>query len=267
MKRIYLEGLKRIQLDVLQAVHEFCVENDIKYSLGCGSMLGMIRHKGYIPWDDDIDIYLLRKDYNKLISSFPKKYKGNYEIDSLERNQDCERPYAKAYDIRTIVEEEAELSYKIGVNIDVYPIDKVPEDFNDWKHYNALRRFIQRLYELKLIKINNKRSLYKTVILILGKILLLPISKQRLVSYVSSFAQKYNHTDSQKVFECVQGMLQKRPFSYSLFDKLELMPFEDRMFYGFGDYDKYLSNAYGNYMQLPPEEKRISHHNIVAYWK
>lgn len=267
MKRIYLEELKRIQLDVLQAVHEFCVENDIKYSLGCGSMLGMIRHKGYIPWDDDIDIYLLRKDYNKLISSFPQKYKGIYEIDSLERNQECERAYAKAYDIRTIVEEEAELSCKIGVNIDVYPIDKVPKNDNKWKRYNKLRRFIQRLYELKFISFNKKRNFYKTFIMCFGKIILWPISLRKLAFYISKFAQKYNHTDSPKVFECVQGMLQKRPFSYSLFDKLDLMPFEDRMFYGFEDYDKYLSNAYGNYMQLPPEEKRISHHNIVAYWK
>ena len=267
MKRINLEELKLIQLDVLQTIHQFCVENDIKYSLGCGSMLGMIRHKGYIPWDDDIDIYLLRKDYNKLVSSFPNKYKGIYDIDSLERNPYCERPYAKAYDVRTIAEEEAEFIFKIGVNIDVYPIDKVPENYNEWKHYNTLRRFIQRLYELKLIKINNKRSIYKTIVIVLGKIILFPFKTRSLASYISKFAQKHNDSDSSKVFECVQGMLQKRPFDCCLFERLELMPFEDRMFYGFEDYDKYLSNAYGDYMQLPPEEKRISHHDIVAYWK
>lgn len=267
MKAIYLEEIKRIQLDVLQAVHEFCLKHNIKYSLGCGSMLGMIRHKGYIPWDDDIDIYLLRNDYNKLVSTFPQKYKGIYEIDSLNNNSKCERAYAKAYDTRTIVEEEAINKYKIGVNIDIYPIDKVPEDEKLWHSYNKKRRFIQRLYELKLIKINNKRSFYKNIVIFLGKIILFPISTHRLAQYINSFAQKYNDSNSTKVFECVQGMLQKRPFEHSLFEKIKLMPFEDRNFCGFEDYDKYLSNAYGNYMQLPPEEKRISHHDLKAYWK
>ena len=266
MKNINLDELKKIQLDVLQAIHEFCIEENIKYSLGCGSMLGMIRHRGYIPWDDDIDIYLLRTDYDKLISKFPVKYKEIYDIDSLERNPHCERAYAKAYDTRTIVEEKAEYKCKIGVNIDIYPIDKVPDDFDEWKRYNRMRRFIQRLYELKVIKINKSRKFYKTIVILLGKLLLLPISRRCLAGFINSFAQKYNNTDSNKVFECVQGMLQKRPFEHSLFEKLKLMPFEDRIFCGFEDYDKYLSNAYGNYMKLPPLEKRVAHHDFIAYW-
>ena len=267
MKAISIEEMKRIQLDILQAVHEFCSDNGIKYSLGCGSMLGMIRHKGYIPWDDDIDIYILRKDYEKLISTFPKKYKGIYEIDSLDNNPKCERAFAKAYDTRTIVDEYAVSKYKIGINIDIYPIDRVPEDEKQWYNYNRKRRFIQRLYELKYIIIDKNRCFYKNMILAIGKTILLPISTRSIAKYINSFAQKYNKTNSTMVFECVQGMLQKRPFEYSLFDNIELMPFENREFFGFKHYDKYLSNAYGNYMQLPPEEKRVSHHTLKAYWK
>ena len=106
MKRIGKEELKMIQMDVLSAIHHFCLEHEIKYSLGCGSMLGCARHKGYIPWDDDIDIYMLREDYNKLIREFPDIYEEHYKFVTLERDEKWQRAYGKAYDSTTIIKEE-----------------------------------------------------------------------------------------------------------------------------------------------------------------
>ena len=97
MVELNLDQVKSIQLDVLSAIHRFCCENDIRYSLACGTLLGARRHGGYIPWDDDIDIYMLRADYDKLMSTFPAEYLGFCKIVSLERDARWDRAYAKGY--------------------------------------------------------------------------------------------------------------------------------------------------------------------------
>lgn len=266
MKSIKLEELKVIQMDVLEVIDQFCHENNIRYSLACGSFLGSIRHNGYIPWDDDIDIYVPREDYERLIRIFPEEL-NNIKLISLERESKWNRAYAQAYDCRTIMDEHANQPIKVGVYIDIYPIDSVPDSDAEWLKYNRLRRFLIRTYELKYIPIRWNRSILKNLVLIFGKTLLLPFGARRMAKFISLFAQKYNGKGYNRSFECVQGMLQKRPFMSSLMTEFTRTQFEDRQFMIMKDYDAYLSNAYGDYMQLPPVEKRVSHHKFEAYWK
>ena len=80
MRTIGIEERKQIQTEILDALHTFCQETGIRYSLACGSMLGAIRHKGYIPWDDDIDIYMLREDFERLDALFPDVYQDRFEM-------------------------------------------------------------------------------------------------------------------------------------------------------------------------------------------
>jgi len=261
------EQVKRLQLDVLMAVHEFCQEKGITYSLGCGSMLGCARHHGYIPWDDDIDIYLLRADYNRLVREFPNLYKERYMLHSLERDSSWNRAYAKASDSKTIFIESSERNKTLGINIDIYPIDQVPENMSEFSRYNKKRLFYQHLYELKVVSFRRNRNLYKNIILALSKCALLPFSTRFIAKFLSSYAQKYNHIKTTKVFECSQGLMQKRSFPKALFNETILMPFEDRMVMGFKDFDAYLSNAYGDWRKLPPIEKQVSHHAFKAYWR
>lgn len=267
MYKLTIEDVRELQLDVLQAVHDFCKDNDIVYSLGCGSMLGCARHKGYIPWDDDIDIYLLRKDYNKLIANFPRKYNNRYELKSLERDKQWNKAYAKASDSQTIFIEPGAENISIGVNIDIFPIDNVPENEAQWKSYNRRRMFFQHIYEMKVVRINRERSVWKNGILLLSKIVLLPFTARTIARFLDKYAQKFNESESALVFECAQGIHQKRPFPKSLFDNTVAMPFEDRVFMGFVDYDNYLSNGFGNWRQLPPLDKQITHHAYEAYLK
>lgn len=267
MKKLTLEEVKIVQLDVLLALHEFCQEKNIVYSLGCGSMLGCARHQGYIPWDDDIDVYLLREDYNKLVREFPNKYKGQYELLTLERDLSWDRPYAKLSDCNTIFIEEGENNHNIGINIDVYPIDKVPSEDSEFISYNKKRLLFQHIYELKILKYRKNRNLLKSIVLAISKLVLLPFSTRTIAKFLNSYAQKFNQTETTKVFECAQGIFQKRSFPESLFKETKLMPFENIMVMGFKDYDAYLSNAYGNWHELPPIEKRISHHAFEAYNK
>lgn len=266
MKKIDSEELKVVQLHVMQAVHQFCEEAGITYSLACGTLLGAVRHKGYIPWDDDIDIYLERKEYERFIYEFPNEYK-HVRLISLERDNSWDRAYAKAYDARTCFHEQTTLKENIGVNIDVYPIDQIPDDEIAWTSYNKKRRFIQSLYSLKVMQFNRQRGLRKNLIWVMAKILMLPFSARHLASFISKYAQRHNGNGYHRSFETVQGMLQKHPFDTELLKCTVQISFEGYMFQAMKEYDKYLSNAYGDYMCLPPEEKRISHHAFEAYWR
>lgn len=266
VKSIGVDELKRLQTEVLKAIDTFCRKQGITYSLGCGTLLGAIRHKGYIPWDDDIDIYLLRDDFNRLIKEFPEVYNNYFKLISLERDEKWSRPYAKAYDDRTIVVEKAKNPVTIGVGIDVYPIDDVPDNEEEWLRYNRKRRFYQRINSLMTIRMGG-RSVWKDSLLVFGRLVNLFVSQRRYADFLSKLAQRYNGKGYEHVFECVQGMLQKHKFKKELFSSTIDWPFENEKFKVFKDYHGYLINAYGDYMQLPPEDKRVSHHSFKAMWK
>lgn len=253
-------------MDILSAVDEFCLENGIPYSMACGTMLGAVRHQGYIPWDDDIDIYLLRNDYERLMKSFPDVYKNHYCIYSLERNKNWERAYAKACDNRTIVYELADYTMHYGVNIDIFPIDEVPDDNELWQEYDTKRRKLLHRW-CGIISMNPFSFTPRRIARWLrNRVFKFLIPLPRMARIIDSKCKQWRGRGYNSVFECCLGLSQKRPFAKSVFGHLVDYPFEDRRFMGFENYDDYLRNGYGDYMQLPPEEKRVSHHHFEAYW-
>ena len=119
MKEIKNDELRTIQLDILQNVHDFCMKHDIKYTLAYGTLLGAVRHGGYIPWDDDIDIAMLRPDYER----FMQEYKNDiYKFTECRLDKDVHIGFGKVEDTRTIVIEGGNTK-NLGVSIDVFPID------------------------------------------------------------------------------------------------------------------------------------------------
>lgn len=271
MKEIDLEELKIIQMDILSAVHRFCISNNLKYSLGCGSMLGCARHKGYIPWDDDIDIYMLREDYDRLMREFPETLEGCYKFAAYKRTPNWIDAYGKIYDSRTILKEGG-INREIGVNIDVFPVDNVPQEGEEWRRYNAHRCLWRNLYywrvgNMGMWKRHEDRSFFKDVMMSVFKVLLQCVPTRILLIYFNRIATKYKNKETGYVFECVQGVFCKNPFPKTLFNNLALMPFEDREYMAFSDYDKYLTLHFGDWRELPPVEKRVTHHKFKAWWK
>lgn len=267
MKQIGKDELKGLQLEILVAVDKFCRENDIKYSLGGGTLIGAVRHKGYIPWDDDIDVYLLRKDYKRLVELFPHNHEGKFDISSLERDSYWARPYAKCYNNKTIIIEEVSWGYRLGVNIDIFPIDDVPDDKLEWERYNKCRVFLLHLFRCRHASFKGKRSFIKGIVVFGLKLLTLPIPVRTFAKLLNKYAQKYNNIGCSYVFTNSMGLRVKNRYLKCDFDKVVETDFEGRKFLIMKGYDDCLKSLYGNYMTLPSKEKQVSHHLYKAWWK
>ena len=263
-----VEEFKQIQVDILLAIDKFCKEHNIKYSLACGTLLGAIRHKGFIPWDDDIDIYLLREDYNKLVAAFPSLLDEKYSLNSLERNPLWNRPYAKAFDTRTIEVEAVKSNIpNMGIGIDVFPIDEVPDNETEWKHYEKRRLFLLNCYTLKTLTWRKGRSLAKNIFALCSSVLLFPWSFRKLAEIIDKYCQIHNNKGYHHLSENCLGWPGQHSFKKQDMEQVVDIPFEQYTFKAMIGYDDYLTSTYGDYMQLPPKEKQVSHHVFEAYWK
>lgn len=258
---------RNIQLNILLALDSFCRENRINYSLAYGSLIGVVRHKGFIPWDDDIDLYMLRPEYNKLINLLPEILDGKYKLACLEKDNKWNRAYSKFYDIRTIIKEQVNNNTGIGVGIDIFPLDEIPGDINEYQPFLKKMGFLKSFYTIKSLKLSKKRSFLNNSIIVLSKLLTWPFSFRNIAEYISAKAQRYNGKKTGFFSDNSEGYASTKPFLASDFDEYIHMPFEDHEFMVMKGWYDVLSKSFGNYMELPPIEERIAHHSFVAYWK
>lgn len=265
MEEIDVIKLKKIQLEMLKDIHSFCITNGIKYSLSFGTLLGAIRHKGYIPWDDDIDLMFLRKDYERFINSY-----GNdrYRIADLSVNDNYGLPFAKVEDTMTVMSEYIVGSTEYGVYIDIFPVDNVPENLSERKSFYRKKHFWNALYNLKTVKIAKGRSLIKNIILGICQFLLYFVSRKYLAMKLSKIASEYKDSYTGSVAIVAPADCRERwivPSDY--FKEYVEIEFENSHFLSIKEYDRYLTAIYGNYMQLPPKNMQVSHHVFKAWWK
>ena len=266
MKLMSLEESKKVELEILESVANFCEENRLHYFLAYGTLIGALRHKGFIPWDDDIDVQMPREDYNFLISSFNEK-SPNPNLRLIAPTDPTSRhPIVKIVDMRTVkVEEGVDYSTgSLGIDIDIFPIDGQPEDNAEYeKWYKSLHR----LYSFYTYSIMSPRggSLKKRFFLLLIKSI---VSRKYIRKRVNSLHKKYPYETSKFVgaiesaFNSTGNRIERACFS-----DFVLVEFEGKQFRAPIGYDAILTKIYGDYMQLPPEEKRVSHHIAKTYWK
>ena len=260
MKTINLDELKSIQIDLLQKTTDFCEKNGLRYFLCGGTLIGSIRHKGFIPWDDDIDIAMPRPDYDIFVKSFNKPL-NYFQVVDLTTNPDYAYPFAKVYDNRTILKELHYPGDTFGVNIDVFPADGV-KSTRQIKNIMLLRKIL-----------NTKRANYyhrtvlKKIVNTLGKLLLLPFSAHKIATWIDSEARRYAFCSVPSAGLIANPLGIGEKVDKSVFNSDVYQEFEGHKYRVPVGYDTWLRSIYGDYMQLPPVEHRVTHHTFEAYWK
>lgn len=267
MNEIKIEELKSIQLEILLHVDSFCKDNNIQYYMSGGSLIGTVRHHGYIPWDDDIDIMMLREDYEMFYKKYLQSEQLRYKLRSHRLEKKFLYPFIKIEDSKTVLIEDYATPCEMGINIDVFPIEKVPEKSFMQKLFYGRAKAWHYLLTLKQLIPETGRASYKNIIVKIAHVLLCPFPCYLFVRALEKAAMSYRHKETGKCGVACWGYGLREINSLSNYAETVQMTFE-----GFNvpvpiGYDNYLRHVYGDYMQLPPVEKRISHHGFTAYWK
>ena len=260
-----VEELRQIQMDIMDHIHEICEKNGIRYTLGGGSLLGAVRHKGYIPWDDDIDLVMLREDYDRLFDALAKE-KSYYRGITFESDEDYTLSYGKVLDDRTVMQEAVDVA-PTGVFVDVFPIDNFSDDDAEGMRVMKKCRSLLNRYAMKTMRWRKGRALSKNLFLMACKVILCRTSARSLALKLDKTARTSNNENTKRVAIYLGVYGEREIFQREKFEEYIDYLFEDRTYKGIKDYDYYLSKLYGNYMQLPPKEQQVTHHSFKAWWK
>lgn len=269
-REISVEEMKQLQVQIMQAVDTFCQENNLTYFLFSGTLIGAARHKGYIPWDDDVDICMKREDYDRFFQLFNASQQGRYRAICFENAPGYYLASGKVIDTNTVMKENTESPFEIGVYIDIFPMDYIPSNEAQYKKMNAAIGRYRGMLMLKNLTKRKGRSVVKSVALVCGKFLLKPVSRAYILNQISTLARKYvhNHDNTFNLADISVYTYGKRElFPLSDFASATELEFEEKKWSAPIGYDHVLSSMYGDYMKLPPKEKQVSHHDYKVYWR
>lgn len=269
-----LRTAQLLMLKILKEVHRVCEESGIRYFLSDGTLIGAVRHNGFIPWDDDIDISMLRSDYDRFCKIAPEKLGAEYFLQTDETDAGYGLYFAKVMLKHTRWIESYALGTSravSGIYLDIFPFDKIPEDRKKW---NALRRKFRLLDSVVKIKANyceikNVHGIFHKAYYCLKKVIGFLLPLKFWVAKRTGLCVKYEALSASFVFARYQVFARRGEAEKDLnvadnFMSLVLHDFEGEQFYIPEKYDAVLKHYYGDYMTLPPPEKRRSH-GIVEY--
>ncbi len=274
MKReLVIEEIQAVSLEILKNIADICEKENIRYYLGYGTLIGAVRHHDYIPWDDDVDIIMPRKDYNRFLK-YMNEHIHEYPYLKVFNPETCsEYPYmiTRISDDRYRIVMDNEQEYGMGIFVDVYPYDGLGDTKKEAVKFGLkgdhLSSFCYQATRVRYAVETTKspiRKILKFPVFVVAKL----CGKDIFQKQLSKLAGVKDYDRSNYV-GCVVWLScgERDIYERKLFDEYEMMPFGKYEFRVPKEYDKVLRQLYGDYMQLPPEKDRVGHHNYQVYEK
>ena len=260
MRRIDMAELREKQMEILDYVAQFCDDHGIRYIIADGTMLGAVRHGGYIPWDDDIDVGMLREDYQRFSELFPLEAKEGYLFACSTTVEKWHLPFGKVMDTNTLLVQDG---HNLGINIDIFPYDDAPEDPKVMKRMYDIRDCLKVLNAIQHRKEKPSGNVLRRLAVYVVRAVLRCFPEYYFIRRIEKSAQQFNgigyenlgaFTDESRITTCKKAWILDR----------KLVPFENRQYKIPVNYDGWLQSLYGDYMQIPPVDQR-KRHTFEAY--
>lgn len=258
------EQIKSVELMILDELDRICTKYDIHYMISYGSLIGAIRHKGYIPWDDDLDLCMLRKDYIKFKEVCKKELDSKFFYQSHDTDPEYYYLFDKIRMNNTIFKESFVSKYNIhhGIYIDIFPIDYLPQNIIDQNIQFIKFHFYRTGVMTKYLMLEARTGKKKYIFSIL-KLLYSFFSLEYLYNGAHKEACKYNDKKCLKATNFFSPYHRKDTFDIDFYTNLTKHIFENRYVWIPQRYKEYLTKIYGDYMKLPPLEERNTRHTVV----
>lgn len=264
MKEISFEESKKILIQTLRSIDKCCRENNINYSLCWGTMIGAIRHQGFIPWDDDVDLMMSREDLNKFLRVYDDP---DYGIYTPLKDKNNIQLLTKIYNKKTkVIFGNYPKKSLFGLWISIFAFDNAPdENLAEWERK---RTRLFNLYHFRTVRYLTTDSLPRKVGKFILKLTALPYSSFSLAKRIEEHLSQFNNQKTKNIciWDCGFGFTKFFYFPSELFDDYIDVYFDGIKVRIIKGYDKFMRMYYGDYMQLPPEEKRVPSHNYKAYY-
>jgi lipopolysaccharide cholinephosphotransferase len=259
MREIQTTELKDICVKILSKFDQICKENNLRYSIHYGTLVGAVIYQGFVPWDDDIDVAMPREDYEKLMAL---QYNDeNYEIKHYSYTKDYFYPFAKMIDKNTLLIEKHRCEKNMGVYIDIFPFDYV--DIFDSEFDKYISKALKGRIFINHLGGSTEREQSKNNFHYYLKFIAHKITIPFRLNWIKKFDTQFIKDEGDYCIHFGGNSL----MNSKCWNSLIPMKFENIEVMGFADYDTILKNKYGNYMQAPPKSAQISHHGFVAYYK
>lgn len=270
-EKIYydLPYIHKEELKILLVFKVICDKYKLKYSLSGGTLIGAVRHKGFIPWDDDVDVMMPRKDYEKFAEVCMEELPEGYFLQTFHTDHDYLNGFAKLLNknIPAFIEETDKLNIDKGICIDIFPIDRLPKQTYKLI-YNIFRLSVFSVLKYSLMEQKNE-SVFKMAIHKFFKGITRYITTYKINLAEERIKTKYNRTNSDISFadyvKPPYKLRKKDIYPYHIFEEYSEIQFENESFSVLKEYEIYLEITYGDYMKLPPKEERIPLHNFYYY--